>query len=199
MRWWLIGGLLWAQPYLDGEGGGILAHRVPIVRGQPWQGLAHQGGDRRVPGPGGWLGLAAGYTRTPIHSFRLGIELQHFGLQVADRSERFWYVVAPLTTVWRLRVGERPWYLGLRLSAAILVSAMSRPDVATVYRFRDYFSRSTLRGGIGLEKSIRPRLKLLAYADIDLLSTWDKGLFRNYNALAHHVFLGMGLSYRLWH
>lgn len=193
-----MGALLWAQPYFSVEGGALLAHRIPIVPGQPWQGVGNRGGEQRVPGPGFWLGVAAGYNRTPIHNFRLALGLQSFGVQAANRTEQFGYALAPLTTLWRLRPSENPWYLGMRFGAAILLSATSKPNVATVYRFRDYFSRSTLRAGPVLEKVLAPRLRLTTYLDLDLISAWDKGLFRSYNALAYHLFLGAGLFYQVW-
>jgi len=199
MRSWygLLGAMLWGQVEGWIGGGAVGAHQVPIVRQAPWQGLSHRGGDRRLPGPGFTALITSRYLRTSIHFLGFSWGIQAFQVHPAKRQEEFWYAVSGVQSGWRLS-SQKAWYAGGTFGGAFLVKAQSRPDSATVYRFQDYYGRAILRVGAFIEKRMGERLALMLHGQIDWSPAWDRGLFRSYTALIHHITLAAIVSYRLW-
>ncbi len=199
MRGWyhLVGTILWAQVEGWLGAGPMVAHQVPIIRQAPWQGLTHRGGDTRWPGPGFTVLITSRYVRTPIHFLGFSWGIQAFQVYPARRREQFQYAVAGVHSGWRFS-SEGAWYAGAHIGGAFLLKAQSRPDSATVYRFQDYYSRAILRTGAFVEKRWRERWALTLHWQIDWSPAWDRGLFRSYRALVHHMILAAIISYRLW-
>ncbi|GIV25781.1 MAG: hypothetical protein KatS3mg026_1473 [Bacteroidia bacterium] len=197
IAWW--GLCIWGQLSLWTEGAIGVIHRVPVARPLTWEAtFAAKRGEARMPGPYGWGGLSLRYASGPKTFLEVGLGLRGFVLWANGLQETHLQVNFPLRGGVRLKDIDRPWWLWVGLSSSVQLAAHSSPRVGGVYRFADYFARSQLHLQTGLERTFSARWQGGLGAGWDISSAWDRGLFRAYRSLAHHLWVYPYLRYRLW-
>ncbi len=195
--WW--GMWVWGQLSLAAEGGVGGIHRIPVVRTPSWrEPFLHKKGEVRYPGPYGWAGLFLRYFSSPKAFLEVGFGLRGFTLRADSLRETHLLANLPVRGGIRLKAKEKPWWLWIGISSSFQLRATSQPPAVGIYRFADYFARSQLHVHAGGEKAFSARWQAGVSVGWDLSSAWDRGLFRSYRSLPHHLWVYPYLRYRLW-
>lgn len=182
--------LMWLQVWLGVDGGGGVVHRIPVGRTNPWAGVfERRSGEKRRVGPHAYGGFSLRYTYEARRFIESGASLVLYQVGVNSHRESFWMAAVPIR--WGTQIDTSRWTIWGGLRGALLLSAESSVDVAQVYRFKDYFSRSQLQLQVGAERSFTERWALGMQLSWDITSAWDRVLFQDSRTLPRHLMLGV--------